>query len=313
MSGAKTENDPSFLFARERRIFYRVGCTGQNQGTFRHRKDGENSMRATVITDNIENGELPGEWGLCIMIEYGGKKILLDTGASGLFADNASRLDIPLEEIDFAVLSHAHYDHANGMQRFFEVNQTAKFYLQESCGENCYHKKGLLHRYIGMPRGVMEAYRDRIVYVSGNYSVSDGVSLIGHATPGLEAIGRREEMFLRKNGRWYPDDFSHEQSLVFETPEGLVIFNSCSHGGAGNIVREVSAACPGRKVSAFIGGLHSFNKSEEEVRQMAAAIRDTGIAHIYTGHCTGKDACGILKEELGEVVQEFYTGFVMEF
>ena len=266
-------------------------------------------MRTTVIVDNVENGGLPGEWGLCMMIEYGGKKILLDAGASGLFVDNASRLNIPLEEIDFPLLSHAHYDHANGMQRFFEVNQKAKFYLQKSCGENCYHKD----RYIGMPKGVMEAYRDRIVYVSGSYSISADIRLISHATPGLEAIGRQEEMYLRKDGGWYPDDFSHEQSLVFETPEGLVIFNSCSHGGAGNIIREVSEACPGKKVTALVGGLHSFNKSEEEVRRMAGIIRDTGITHLYTGHCTGKEACGILKEELGDVVQEFYTGFVMEF
>lgn len=42
-------------------------------------------MKATVIVDNIGNGMLSGEWGLSILIEHNGKRILLDTGASPLF------------------------------------------------------------------------------------------------------------------------------------------------------------------------------------------------------------------------------------
>ena len=49
-------------------------------------------MQATVLTDNIASGELEGEWGLSIYIEYNGKNILLDTGASDLFAKNAKKL-----------------------------------------------------------------------------------------------------------------------------------------------------------------------------------------------------------------------------
>ena len=270
-------------------------------------------MKATVVTDNIKSGDLSGEWGLCVFIEYRGKKILLDTGASSLFAENADKLGIPLDEIDFAVLSHAHYDHANGMERFFQINGRAKFYLQNGCGENCYHKKWIFRRYIGMPKGVMAKYPDRIVYASGNFSICGGVGLIPHTSPGLEAVGKRENMYLRKNGGWYPDNFSHEQSLVFETPRGLVVFNSCSHGGAVNIIREVTAAFPGRKVLALTGGLHLFNKTEGEVRELARLLKETGVQQVYTGHCTGKTACGILKEELGDVVRQFYTGFVMNF
>ena len=53
-------------------------------------------MRATVIVDNRKNGNLQGEWGLSIYIEYRGKKLLLDTGASDLFVTNAQKLEIPL-------------------------------------------------------------------------------------------------------------------------------------------------------------------------------------------------------------------------
>lgn len=73
-------------------------------------------MKATVVVDNRGNGILSGEWGLCIYIEYGEKHILLDTGASDLFVQNAEKLGLDLTAVDAAVLSHAHYDHANGME-----------------------------------------------------------------------------------------------------------------------------------------------------------------------------------------------------
>ena len=42
--------------------------------------------KMTVIVDNVPYGELAGEWGLSILVEYDGKKILVDAGASPLFA-----------------------------------------------------------------------------------------------------------------------------------------------------------------------------------------------------------------------------------
>ena len=99
-------------------------------------------MKATVVVDNIKNNEIPGEWGLCISIEYEDKKILLDTGASTLFSKNAEKLGISLRDVDAAVLSHAHYDHANGMEEFFKINNKAKFYLRDGCAENCMGENG---------------------------------------------------------------------------------------------------------------------------------------------------------------------------
>ena len=270
-------------------------------------------MRATVVVDNIGNDTLKGEWGLCIYIEYKDKKILLDAGASRLFCENAEKMNIPLEKLDYAVLSHAHYDHANGMKEFFQINDYAKFYLRDRCRENCYKKKWILKRYIGLPKGILEEYKDRIVLTSGDYTITEGVSLIPHKTQGLEFVGKNENMYLKEGCRWRPDDFSHEQSLVFDTPNGLVIFNSCSHGGADNIINEVASTFPDKKILALIGGFHLYNKSEEVVRDFANRLKATGVEHVYTGHCTGKGAYKILKDELGDVVQQLKVGLVMEF
>ncbi len=270
-------------------------------------------MKATVLVDNIRNDGMQGEWGLCIYIEYMDKKILLDAGASGLFADHAGKMSIPLAEVDYGVLSHAHYDHANGMEQFFRANNRAKFYIRSACRENCYSQKTYYKKYIGMPKGILKKYKDRIVYASGDYAVAEGITLVPHKGEGLEAIGRREKMYLKVKGGWKWDNFAHEQSLVFDTPKGLVIFNSCCHGGAANVINEVAATFPDKKVLALIGGFHLYNKTEAEVRELAAKIKETGIQYIYTGHCTGEKAFDILKEELGECVQRLHVGLVMEF
>ncbi len=66
-------------------------------------------MRISVLTDNIEYKDFLAEWGLSILIEYGDKKILLDTGETGLFAENAAKMWLDLSEVDCSVLSHAHH------------------------------------------------------------------------------------------------------------------------------------------------------------------------------------------------------------
>ena len=269
-------------------------------------------MKATVIVDNIGTEELSGEWGLSINIDYNGTNILLDSGKSFLFATNAQKLGLDLTKTDVAVLSHAHYDHANGFEEFFRINDKAKLFVRESCAPNCY-KKILIKKYIGIPKNLLKDYADRIVFAGGDYKIMDGVTLIPHKTPGLDKLGKRETMCRREGLRFKTDDFSHEQSLVFDTEKGLVIFNSCSHGGAYNIINEVSATYPDKKVYALIGGFHLFNKTEAEVRDFASKVKETGIEYVCTGHCTGKRAFEILKEELGDTVHQLKVGLELEF
>ena len=268
-------------------------------------------MRITVLVDNTDGMTLRGEWGLSFYIEYGDKNVLLDTGLSPLFAANAEKLGADITKVDYAVLSHAHDDHANGMDAFFALNDHAKFYVAKSCAENCYERRERSVVYGGIPKGIMKRHADRIVKAEPDMYIDDGIRLLGHTTPGLEEIGAAEEMYQRQGfRRLIPDDFSHEQSLVFELPEGIVIFNSCSHAGADNIINEVRAVYPGKRILAMIGGFHLFNKSEEYVEAFSRRIEETGVEQIWTGHCTGTRSLGILRRELGNKVHAFYTGAV---
>lgn len=287
-------------------------------------------MKATVIIDNITQNDLIAEWGLAIHIEYNGHSILLDTGASDSFADNASALGIDLADVEAAFLSHAHYDHANGMAKFFEKNSKATFYVGNSAAENCYHGFGPEARYIGMPKGIFEQYPDRIINAKEVQEVFPGLTLVGHrkaflSKKGIELglLGIKADMYVCENADdseetddglcWRPDSFDHEQSLVFETEKGLVIFNCCCHGGADNVVMEVSDLYPDQKIYAIIGGFHLFETPDDEVIAFAQRLKETGVEKVITGHCTGERACELLAQELGDMVETLYTGKVMEF
>ncbi|MFR2156896.1 MAG: MBL fold metallo-hydrolase [Evtepia gabavorous] len=209
-------------------------------------------MRVTILVDNLAARGLEAEWGLSIYVEYQGHAILLDTGASDRFARNADTLGIDLSTVSFGVLSHAHWDHGNGMGTFFARNPTAPFYLRQGCGETCYDKTPEGWRYEGLQRGLLTTFAPRIRYVTGDFSPLPGVTLLPHKTPGLAQRGLAANMYRKVGDQWLPDDFSHEQSLVFSTPKGLVIFSGC-HGGADNIVR-VADTFPA--ISAIVGGFH---------------------------------------------------------
>ncbi|SDH41305.1 7,8-dihydropterin-6-yl-methyl-4-(beta-D-ribofuranosyl)aminobenzene 5'-phosphate synthase [Pseudobutyrivibrio sp. 49] len=264
--------------------------------------------KITVIVDNISNMGLEGEWGLSLLIEFSDKKILLDTGASNLYLSNLKSLGFDVADIDYGVLSHAHYDHGNGMPSFFKNNSKAKFYLREETLENCYHKRKFFRVYIGIPKHVLRDYPDRIEKVSGDYKLMEGVYLVPHKSEGLSLIGKREKMFIKANHKWFPDDFAHEQSLVLDTKKGLVILNSCSHGGVENIINEVQSTFPEKRIYGYIGGLHLFNKSEEEILSVANTFKEKNIEYICTGHCTKNRAYGILKSELGDKLEQLKVG-----
>ena len=270
-------------------------------------------LEITVLIDNIACEPLAGEWGLSILIDADGSRILLDTGADEQFAQNALLLGLDPESIDLGVLSHAHYDHADGLEAFFSLNSRASFLIREGTCEDCFGiKEGELN-YIGIRSGVLERNRERILYVSGVYEIAEGIWLVPHRRADYSAIALRSDLYRVDHGVRRPDDFSHEQSLVIETEKGLVVFNSCSHAGMANILADIREMLGRDDVYAYVGGLHLFKLTDEEVNALGREIEETSVQHIFTGHCTGAHASELLKERLGERIEQFYSGFRYSF
>ena len=266
-------------------------------------------VEMTVLIDNVASDPLLGEWGLSILITADNRKILLDTGAGSLFAQNAECLGIDLSDVDAGVLSHAHYDHADGIDTFFELNRTAPFFVREGASENCYGIKEGAQKYIGIRRGILAEYESRIQSIKGVYEIAEGIWLIPHRKADYSKIALRNDLYTVNNGKREPDDFAHEQSLVFDTKKGLIVFNSCSHTGMANILADIREMLGRDDIYSYVGGLHLFNLTDEELDTLCEEIKQTSIGHIFTGHCTGDHAFSILKDSLGERIEQFASGF----
>ena len=89
------------------------------------------------------------------------------------------------------------------------------------------------------------------------------------------------------------------RGCIYETAAGRTATGSRKGTG--------STSASGRKVRALIGGFHLHNKSEKYVREISERIRRTGVEEIFTGHCTGEEAYGIMREELGDRVHQLRT------
>lgn len=276
-------------------------------------------MRVTVLIENTSDGELKCEHGLSLFIEHDGKQILLDAGSTEAFYDNAALLGVSLENLDACILSHGHYDHSGGFGALFRNDRDFKIYAQKGADKSYYSGSGSMHE-IGIPPEIL-AQKDRFIFIDGHKTLYEGVHLVPHHSPDLEKIGERSKLYKKEGGKIVPDDFAHEQSLVFDLAQGLVIFNSCSHGGAANIIREAKETCGGRPVYAYVGGLHMKGRkcgedictfSDAGLDALCRTIRDEKISHVYTGHCTGMPGLKKLKERLGKTAHALTTGMRFE-
>lgn len=226
-------------------------------------------MRVTILVDNLAARGLEAEWGLSIYVEYQGHAILLDTGASDRFARNADTLGIDLSTVSFGVLSHAHWDHGNGMGTFFARNPTAPFYLRQGCGETCYDKTPEGWRYEGLQRGLLTTFAPRIRYVTGDFSPLPASPSCPTRRRAWRSRGLAANNVPKGGGPVASRMTFPTSRVCLSTPNGLVIFNSCCHGGADNIVREVADTFPGQPISAIVGGFHLYDTPAQEVRAFA--------------------------------------------
>ena len=272
-------------------------------------------MKVIFLIENTASNNLIAEHGLSVYIEYKNKKYLLDAGATGQFVKNAKALQVNLSEIDAAILSHAHYDHSGGFGCFFEQNSKANLYIRKTAKEKTYLKIGPIKKYVGIPQEILNAYNKRIIEVTGEYQLDEGVWLIPHRVNDFSERAKKAHLYQMVAGKCVPDTFSHEQSLVFEVEDGLVVLNSCSHSGADEVVRDVKAVFPDKRIKALIGGFHlmGMGESKESVRQLAKILKSLEVEKVYTMHCTGEPAYKLLKEAFGENMHKGTTGLMIEF
>jgi 7,8-dihydropterin-6-yl-methyl-4-(beta-D-ribofuranosyl)aminobenzene 5'-phosphate synthase len=90
----------------------------------------EPANRVTILYDSFgKDPALTMGWGFAALVEYGGKRILFDTGGNpDILARNAAAKNIDLSKLDFVVMSHRHGDHMGGLAYVLKVNPDVKIY-----------------------------------------------------------------------------------------------------------------------------------------------------------------------------------------
>ena len=83
------------------------------------------------------------------------------------------------------------------------------------------------------------------------------------------------------------DTIPEDQSLVLNTPEGLVVITGCGHAGIINILSFTRGEFPAEPVHAVLGGLHLFPASDEQLNWTADKLKEFKMANLLAAHCTG--------------------------
>lgn len=247
---------------------------------------------------------LVAEHGLSLLIDTGAHRILFDTGASPAFAENATRLGIDLDTVDFAILSHGHYDHGGGIPRFLELNSHAPVWVSPHAFDPHFNATG---KDIGLPPAL--ANHPRILPVPDAVeNLAPGISLHSAATLPQNYPAEGAGMTAMVNHTHVPEDFRHEQYLLIKETGRSILISGCSHRGILNIATHFDA-------DYLIGGFHLMRVDPQDEAQRLSDIAEHLLAlrtSYYTGHCTGDAAFTALQTRMGTRLQAFSTGQIIQ-
>lgn len=95
--------------------------------------EAQEPARVTILYDAFGPGSaLQKDWGFAALIEYGGRRILFDTGNdAAIFTRNVERLGVDLTRLDAAVISHRHGDHTTGLEVLIAANPSVPIYAPQ--------------------------------------------------------------------------------------------------------------------------------------------------------------------------------------
>ncbi|HVP80353.1 MAG TPA: MBL fold metallo-hydrolase [Thermodesulfobacteriota bacterium] len=281
-------------------------------------------MRITTLIENKPSDtdtHLVSEWGLSLHIAFNGRSILFDTGLTGSFAKNAERLSVNLASVEAAVLSHHHFDHGGGLKKFLELNSNAKVHLGETPnGDCCARLFWFMKKYVGLEKALLKTCPDRFAIVRQPTQILPDVFIFPNILDTYPRPKGNKRLYLRKNGKMTPDNFSHEIVMAIKENGKLVVFTGCSHSGILNMLDTVAKNFVGVPIKAVIGGFHlvasppsnAMAGSTREVEDLGRLVLNYPVDLAYTGHCTGTKAFGVLKSVMGERLGDIQTGTCFE-
>ena len=254
----------------------------------------------TTLSENTANYGCIGEWGLSILVETEGTRVLMDTGLSFSAAHNARVLGVDLFGVDRIVLSHGHADHTGGLAETGEVEIIAH---PDLFTEKCARRGEETVRDIGvpLPREELEALGARFNLTREPVHITEHVMTTGEVPLLTDYEAVDSNLCVREGGEIKPDPLADDLSLVVDAEFGLVVILGCAHRGMVNTLHRARSITGKQPVYAVIGGTHLVGASEERLTRTVADLREMGIERLGVSHCTGFYAAARLAREFGDV------------
>jgi 7,8-dihydropterin-6-yl-methyl-4-(beta-D-ribofuranosyl)aminobenzene 5'-phosphate synthase len=254
-------------------------------------------LSLTVLVDNttLLDHDFCGEAGLSFFLDTAGKKILFDTGLSGLFLANAKKMGIDLLDLDNLVLSHGHIDHTGGLAMLARHQDHATpvgrlpRVPELITHPRCFWPKEKVGRKNGSAVSEEEARQHFAVTLSDKpYWITDDLVFLGgiprkHA---FEQADPEERWIHLPNGSMEPDQLLDDSALAFRSGEGLVIITGCSHAGICNIIEYAREVSGESRVVDIIGGLHLIDPRPQRLKMTGEYLRKLQLSALHACHCT---------------------------
>jgi len=269
-------------------------------------------VRITTLSENTANYGYIAEWGLSILVEVEGARILMDTGLSFSAVHNAQLMGIDLSTIDHIVLSHGHADHSGGLRDVLKIKGEVEVIAHPDIWVPKYVRRDGEPReqYIGMPftRQELESRGARFKLVREPVHITEQVMTTGEIpmSSAYEEIGNN--LFVKKAGMLHPDPLADDLALIIDTDFGLVVILGCAHRGIINTVRHAQSITGKELVYAVVGGTHLFRASEERLEKTIVDLREIGIQKLGVSHCTGFHTSARLAQEFENIFFMNNTG-----
>ncbi|MBC8218447.1 MAG: hypothetical protein H8E73_08285 [Planctomycetes bacterium] len=247
-------------------LLFAVEATLGNKATGQN--DDSDAIGITVLYDNYTLTEgCTTDWGFSCFIKGMEKCILFDAGAYGnILLGNMDKLGISAQDAELMVISHNHGDHTGNWQTnggvfsFLARNSNILAYLPSSVPSG--------------PIQTIKATGATTQIVNAQMQLCDGVHLTG-LMGGIE------------------------QSMVLDTPKGLVVITGCAHPGIVSIIQKAKQMLD-KDIYFVFGGFHLLNDSDSQVMSKIGQFKSLGVQKVGASHCTGDRAIELFSQEYGK-------------